>query len=430
MRILILGESCLMKLPLIDKTIFSTFSLVSSVYARQLATVTPKKHNTKLVESFEEIDFNNDCEVVHIHFKTAIANRAYEIADMFRNKGKTIILSGSHPSALPKEAKYHADSVIIGSAENLWPIVLQDIEMGKLKPFYRKTSGNNHQLPLSTHIVSPSGVKLITAIEATRGCPYKCDFCQESNVEFGSVFRTRNIKDIIKEIKLLPQKFLLFCDVSMTIDVAFTKALFKQMKGLKKKFLCEGNADALAQNDELLKLSRDAGCIEWTVGFESFAQQTLDGIHKKTNTVEDFSNVVKKIHKYDMAALGNFIFGFEQDRPDVFEFTQHCINDLGLDSARFAILTPYPGTPLFKKFKSEGRIFTYDWSKYNRKTVVFEPKNMSKDELQQGFHSVIKNFNSLHNIVIRNVRAINYGFYSFLATTARNLEMYMVQPKK
>jgi radical SAM superfamily enzyme YgiQ (UPF0313 family) len=294
MKILILGESSLIKLPLIDKTIFSTFSLVSSVYARQLAAVTPQKHTIKLIETFEEIDFHEACDVVHIHFKTAIANRAFEIADTFKNKGKTIILSGSHPSAVPEDAKRHADSVIIGSAENLWPKVVNDLEKGSLKPFYKITAhGNHHALPPSK-IVLPSGVKLITAIEATRGCPYKCDFCQESNVVYGSVFRTRNIQDVIREIKKIPQKFLLFCDVSMTIDVEYTKALFKQMKGLNKKFLCEGNADALAKDDELLKLSHEAGCIEWTVGFESFAQQTLDGIHKQTNTVEDFSLVVKK----------------------------------------------------------------------------------------------------------------------------------------
>jgi len=429
MRILILGESCLTKLPLIDKTIFSTFSLVSSVYARQLASVTPKKHSFKLIETFEDIDFNENCDAIHIHFKTAIANKAYYIADEFRKRGKIIILSGSHPSALPEEAKRHADCILIGSAESLWSVVIQDLEKGKLKSFYKSTEQANPELLPTSHVVFPSKVKLISAIEATRGCPYKCDFCQESNVLYGSVFRTRNVKDVIAEIKLLPQKFLLFCDVSMTIDIEYTKKLFKEMKGLNKKFFCEGNADVLAKDDELLQLSNEAGCIEWTVGFESFAQQTLDGIHKKTNTVENFSLVVQKIHKYKMTALGNFIFGFEQDRPDVFEYTLDSIDELGLDSARFAILTPYPGTPLYKKFEGEGRILTHDWSKYNRKTVVFEPKNMSKEELQSGFHKVTKSFNSIHNIVFRDIRALKLGFYPFLSTFARNIEMYMIQPR-
>lgn len=426
MRLLILGESCLAKLSFFDKSIFSVFSFVSSVYARQLAAVTPKKYSVKLIERNEDIDLNEACDVVHIHFKTAIANQAYKLADEFRKKGKIIVLSGSHPSALPKEAKFHADSVIIGSAENFWPSVLKDIERGKLKPFYESEDIINSKTVYSNEIILPLGVKFISAIEATRGCPYKCDFCQESNILYGSVFRTRPIEDVISEIKLLTQKFLLFCDVSMTIDPSYTKTLFKRMKGLNKKFLCEGNVDSLAKDDELLKLSYGAGCIEWTVGFESFAQQTLDGIHKKTNTVEDFSRVVEKIHKNKMAVLGNFMFGFEQDRPDVFEFTQESIANLGLDSARFSILTPYPGTPLYKKLEDEGRILTRDWSKYNRKTVVFEPKNMSKEELQNGFQRVTTKFNSISNLIYRNFKSLKLGFYPSLAVFGRNLEMYMI----
>jgi len=102
----------------------------------------------------------------------------------------------------------------------------------------------------------------------------------------------------------------------------------------------------------------------------------------KTNKIEEYIQVVENIHKYNMAILGNFIFGFDQDTPDIFDYAEEKIAGLGLDSARFAVLTPYPGTPLFKKLDIEGRILTRDWSKYNRKTVVFQPKNMSSEELE------------------------------------------------
>ena len=176
--------------------------------------------------------------------------------------------------------------------------------------------------------------------------------------------------------------------------------------------------------------SYDAGCIEWTVGFESFSQQTLDGVHKKTNKIEEFSLVVKNIHKYKMAILGNFIFGFEQDTPEVFRITQENILDLGLDSARFAILTPYPGTPLYKKLEDEGRILTKDWSKYNRKNVVFKPKNMTAEELQNGFLEISSNFNTLSNLISRDFNSLKLGFYPFLATIGRNLESYLNRPRK
>ncbi|UCD13041.1 MAG: hypothetical protein JSW60_05620, partial [Thermoplasmatales archaeon] len=142
MRLLILGENCLVKLKFFDKSIFSTFSWISSIYARQLAVVTPKKHTVKVIEKYEDIDLNEECDAVHIHFKTAIALKAYEVADEFRKLDKTVILSGPHPSALPKEAKCHADSVLVGSAEYLWPVALKDLEKGKLKPYYKSKIHN------------------------------------------------------------------------------------------------------------------------------------------------------------------------------------------------------------------------------------------------------------------------------------------------
>ena len=219
-------------------------------------------------------------------------------------------------------------------------------------------------------------------------------------------------------------------DQLLTIDPSYTKALFKAMKGLNKKFVCEGNVDVLAKDEELIRLSYEAGCTEWTVGFESFTQQALDDIHKKTNAIEDYFLVVEKVHKYKMAILGNFMFGFDHDNPEVFDITQEHIANLGLDSARFAILTPYPGTPLFKKLEKEGRILTKDWKYYNRKTVIFEPKNISKEELQKGFIKISSKFNSLPNMIYRDLRALTLGFYPLLNCVIRNLESYLTRPKK
>lgn len=430
MKFLILGENSLLNLSSFDKSVFSVFSFVSSIYARQIAAVTPKIHTVKVIERSKDIDFNEECDVVHIHFKTGTAIRTYEIADQYRKNNRTVILSGSHASALPEEAKEHADSVLIGSAEHLWPTVVNDLEKGKLKPCYKSKANIGEKVISSVDIEKPSGFNILGVVEATRGCPYKCDFCQESNVLNGSSFRKRAIEEIIDEIKRIPQKIIFFCDASMTIDPVYTKALFKEMKGLKKRFICEGNADTLARDEELLKLSHEAGCIEWTVGFESFAQETLKNIHKKTNVVNNFFTVVKKIRKYKIAVLGNFMFGFDPDNANVFDFTEENIAKLGLDSARFAIVTPYPGTPLFRRYESEGRILTRDWSKYTRKNVVFEPKNMTAEELKNGFDRISRNFNSISNIISRDVRSLKLGIYPFVSTVGRNIESYISRPAK
>jgi len=429
MKLLILGENSLLKLSSFNKTIFSAFPYLLSIYAHQLAEVTPKKHITIVPTSYEDINFDENYDAVLINFKTGTSQRAYIIADKFKRRGIKVILSGSHSSALPIEAKQHSDSVIVGSAEDLWPIIIDDIEKNKLKILYESKEKINQKSLSLTNVVEYKRSKILAAIEATRGCPYKCDFCQESNIPQGSIFRTRSVEEVINEIKTLPQKFLLFCDISMTIDPSYTKKLFRQMKDLNKKFICQGNVDTLASDEELIRFSQQAGCIEWTVGFESFAQQTLEGVHKIANDVEDFYRVVNNIHKYKMSVLGNFIFGFDGDVPDVFDFTRESITKLGLDSARFAVLTPYPGTPLFDRLDKEGRILTKDWSKYNRKNVVFEPKNMSKQELEHGFKKIYNEFNSFSNIIFRDFRSLRLGFYPFLATMSRNIESYTNGPR-
>jgi len=430
MRLLILGENSLIRLNYFSRIISHSFSIISSIYARQLAAVTPDKHTVKVPISNDDIDFDFKWDAVDIHFRTGTAARAYRVADEFKKRGTTVILSGSHPSALPDEAKTHADSVLIGNAEELWLQILDDLESDNLKPFY-KSKGKVEQISFGkSNIDILSKAPIVGVLEATRGCPYKCDFCQDSNVLHGSIFRIRPLEDVIDEIKSFPQKFLFFCDVSLTIDPSYTKALFKAMKGLKKRFVCEGNADVLARDEELVRLSAEAGCTEWTVGFESFAQQAIDDIHKKTNTIEDYFKVVEKVHKYKMAILGNFMFGFDNDTPEVFDITKKHIVKLGLDSARFAILTPYPGTPFFNRLDKEGRILTKDWKYYNRKTVVYEPKNISSKQLQGGFLKITSEFNSLPNMIYRDFRALSLGFFPLINCISRNLESYLTKPKK
>jgi radical SAM superfamily enzyme YgiQ (UPF0313 family) len=428
MKFIIIGENCLTNLSTFDTSIFSTFQLITSIYARQLAAVTPS-HNTIIVkEHLKDICYTESCDAVLIHFKTATANNAYTIADNYRKNHKTVILSGTHTSALPSEAQQHSDSIIIGNAEQLWPQITRDLEHNTLKPKYKQTQINNTVPKESSRIIFPPGIKIFGIIEATRGCPYKCDFCQDSHVCNGSTFRVQPIETVIAELEMLPQKMIFFCDVSMTIDPRYTKQLFTAMKPLNKKFVCEGNADVLAIDEELLHLAHEAGCIEWTIGFETITQEILNSLHKKTNCIKEFNQVVTNIHKHDMAVLGNFMFGFDQDTNKVFSSTIEKINELNLDSARFAILTPYPGTPLYHKLELENRILTYDWSLYNRKNVVFEPKNITREDLFQGFTDISRQFNSIPNMLRRDLQSLTHGIYPSIITIGRNIENYINRP--
>jgi radical SAM superfamily enzyme YgiQ (UPF0313 family) len=197
------------------------------------------------------------------------------------------------------------------------------------------------------------------------------------------------------------------------------------MRKLKKKFVCGGNVDVLAEDEDLLRLSHEAGCIEWISGFETFSQESLNSAHKQTNLVQDYTRAVKKIHKYRMAVFGTFVLGFDEDAPDVFQTMRTNIGTLGIDAVNFALLTPYPGTPLYNRLEKEGRILTKDWSKYNRKNVVFEPKNMTKEELEKGFQNVTRYFSTIPSMGYRTVRSLSFGLYPFIATFAGNLAQYM-----
>jgi radical SAM superfamily enzyme YgiQ (UPF0313 family) len=432
MKFLILGE---ISLDTISKSSFQSFSSIfayrSNIFESQIAAITPKKHTTIILKPNEEIDFDADYDVILIFFKTGAALRAYEVADTFRKKDKIVILSGNHPSVLPEEAKPHADSIIIGVAEKIWPIVVKDLEEKKLKPIYEsKDLIDFPRIPPTASFMSSSGFKLVSPIEATRGCPDKCDFCQYSNVPDGSTFFSRPVEDVIAEIKTIPQKLLYFKDLSMTIKPAYSKELFKKMKGLNKKFICHGNLNVLARDEELIKLSHDAGCIEWIIGFESFSQDVLKSVNKNSNKVKDFPETVKKIQKYKMIVDGTFVFGFDDDTPEVFNDTLNSIDKLGLDSAIFAVLTPYPGTPIFDKLEKEGRILTHDWSKYNRKNVVFKPKKMTKEELEKGYIEVTKKYNSVPRFAYRVLNGFKRGFYPALLTLGSNLGSYMASINK
>jgi len=385
-----------------------------------LAALTPKKHSVEIVEgNLGNINFNKKYDLVGITFTTLYAHLAYEIADKFRRYGMPVVLGGWHPSALPDEAKQHADSVVIGEAEETWPQLLRDAEIRKLKPFYiSKQPVDPKLIPHPCNIYSKLA---ISGVQATRGCPYGCEFCAITNMKFRRVFRMREIDDVIEEIRSHPGKLFNFQDSSMTINVEYTKQLFRKIKGMNKRFYANGNVNTLGKDDELLKLASEAGCTRWYIGFESICQESIDSVGKKTNKVREYTSAIKKIHDHGMIIMGSFVFGFDYDTMDIFEKTDEFVRKNGVDVPSAHILTPYPGTPLCKRLNSEGRILTRDWSKYDLEHVVFQPKHMKPEELETKTYELHKKWFKTSNMVIRIMGSGKYGFRPFIDTTMANL---------
>ena len=375
-----------------------------------IAAITPKKHNVKIInENYEDINFNYNADLIGITTYTMTAPRVYEISDEFRSRGKKVVLGGYHATALPDEAKKHADSVILGMAEANWPVLLKDFENGKMKSIYpRNTNFDMDKIPpLRRDLIKHN--PLMGAVQSTRGCSNKCEFCAIASFCHHGV-KQRPIKNVIEEIKQMPNKIFVFHDPHLTINRKYAQEIFKEMikNKIKKSWVANGTVNVLGKvNEEFLSLAYKSGCVEWFVGFESISQEALNGIKKTHNKVEDFKKMIKRIHDYGMTVQGGIIFGFDEDKPDVFDTTLDKLYELEIDVVEVNILTPYPGTPLFERMEKENRILTKDWSKYNQIDVVFQPKNMTVEELNYGARKVAKEFYSLKNILIRNVKIIS-----------------------
>jgi radical SAM superfamily enzyme YgiQ (UPF0313 family) len=383
-----------------------------------LYTITPKEHTVELIdERYKKIDFDKQYDVVGISCITYNASRGFKIADEFRKRNILVILGGYFPSALPEEAKKHADSVVVGEADYVWPKVLEDLENNKLKPFYAGAP-----VPPDSWVIPKREygklIRSATSIQISRGCPNGCKYCSIYGYQ-GGKYRYRPVNEVINEIKSIKTRNLSFVDASLTTNPKYSKELFRKMKGLKKRFSCFGNINILEKDDELLKLSKEAGCYVWIVGLESFNQENMKFLNKKSNKVENYAKAIDKIRIHGLMVWGLFMFGLDSDKPDVFDNTLKAIYDLKIDGASFSLLTPYPGTGIYEEMEKQGRILTKDWSKYTEGNVLVKPRNMTEEELYQGARRMVNHFFSYPSLFRIMLNSKNQDLSTLIHKTLR-----------
>jgi len=364
-----------------------------------VAALTPPEVEVSLTdENVTFIDFQKEIDLVGITTLTVTATRAYEIADTFRAKGVKVILGGSHPSALPKEAIKHADAVVIGEAEGIWANVIDDFKANKLQKIYsQRKQPSLINLPIPRRDLFIDGSYYFrNTISTTRGCPYACSFCSVTSF-FGHTYRCRPLEEILKEIETMDfRKIVFFVDDNIVGKPKFAKKLFQALVSYKLKWVAQSSI-TIARNDKLLKLAAESGCIILLIGFETLSQDNLAAMGKRMNVVNEYEMVIRKIHSYGIAIHGFFILGLDEDDEYVFERTIRFAQKMKLESAQFAWPVPYPGTALCESLDKAGRIVTKSWSQYES-NVVFEPKLMSRDILQKGRDWVWREFYSLPSI--------------------------------
>lgn len=356
-----------------------------------LASLIPAELNAEVEifdEGVERLPENIKADLVGITAITGTSMRAYALADKIREGGVPVVLGGVHPTLMPEEAMQHADSVITGFAEESWPQLLRDFKSGTMKKLYTQSPNLSlENLPLPRRdLYNSKGYVTIHTIQATRGCINSCDFCVVP-VAWGRKMYLRPINDVIGELETIKGRDVLFVDVSPIEDKEYAKELYKAMIPLKKKWVSPCTIK-IADDEELLDLAARSGCNGLLIGFESVSQQTLKGMGKVFNYARQYEIEVKKLHDKGIAIQACFVFGFDTDDKSVFNMTVEIVNKLKLDLPRFTVYTPFPGTPIFNKLRSQNRIIEYDWSFYDAQHVVFKPALMSAEELQDGVHWV------------------------------------------
>jgi radical SAM superfamily enzyme YgiQ (UPF0313 family) len=367
--------------------IFKTSLRYAPLTLTTLAALVPAELNAEVTiqdEGVQPLDLDFDADLVGITAITGTARRAYDIADRLRAKGHTVVLGGVHATLLPEEAAPHADALVLGYAEKSWPQLLRDFARGELRPRYFTPTGRSLAgVPVARRdLLKKERYSTVNSIEATRGCPHKCDFCVVPTA-WANTYAHRPVEEVVAELATFQKRHALFIDLSPTEDVNYAKALYRAMIPLRMRWVGLSTT-RIAEDAELLRLAAQSGCKGLLIGFESISQETLNGTHKGFHAAAGYADVVKKLHDHGIGIQGCFVFGFDTDDESVFARTVEFVDRTRIDLPRYAVATPFPNTGLYRRLEAGGRLLHKNWALYDVEHVVFRPKRMSPERLQEG----------------------------------------------
>jgi radical SAM superfamily enzyme YgiQ (UPF0313 family) len=368
-----------------------------------VASLTPKIHRVVIEdENLQKINFSDQPDIVGININVDTANRAFDIAQMYRKKGIKVIFGGIHASANPHEMLQYCDSVVIGDAEKLWSQLLDDFQNNRLQPIYQ----NENPVDLSLvpipewNFVNTKNYLYHNIVATSRGCPFKCDFCYNSSEYIKNPFRYRPNQQVIQEILALKTKQVMFIDDNFIGDVSRAKELVQAMRPLQLIWHAAVSVNLL-HHKELIRNFAESGCRSLFIGFESINSDSIQSVHKRQNKISDYEELIDLLHQHGIMVNASLVFGFDHDTAFVFQQTLNWLVKNKVETMTAHILTPYPGTVFYKKILSENRIIDFNTSKYNTSNVVFQPKLMTAEQLRNGYLWMYDEFYSLKNMLKR-----------------------------
>jgi radical SAM superfamily enzyme YgiQ (UPF0313 family) len=352
-------------------------------------------------EGISDISPDLDADLVGLTVITCSSMRAYELARHYRARGSAVVLGGPHVTLVPQEAQQHADAICVGYAEETWPQLLRDFAHGRMRPRYDQGHGFAlTNLPFPRRELLDKRHYLTQAVfEATRACAHDCEFCVVPTAWGRKQFQ-KPVGHVVEDIRRFGKRRIIFIDLNLISDRAYAAELFTALVPLNIRWF--GLATSLIGRDRaLMELTARSGCAGLLIGFESICESSLGDIRKRFNDPTLYRALISDLHALGVSIQGCFVFGHDHDTTDVFDETVQFTIDAAIDLPRFAILTPFPGTPLHQRLDREGRILTKNWELYDGQHVVFRPASMTPRELQQGHEQAWRDVYSYGSIARR-----------------------------
>jgi len=382
-----------------------------------VATLTPKEHEVWIEdENIGKINLNDTPDLVGMTINVDTFERACAIARHYRGKGVAVIFGGIHASANPDAMLAHCDSVVVGEAEEIWQGVLSDVAMRRLKPIYRNTGVTDlKNVPLPDwRFIDRKKYLYHNIIVASRGCPFKCDFCYNSCAYVSSPFRNRPMEEVLKEVERFGSRQILFIDDNFIGNLEWARRFAQVIRG--KGYIWHAAASAnIVHHEDLIREFAKSGCKSLFIGFESINEASIRSVDKRQNKVKEYEALISTLHEHGIMVNASMVFGFDHDEPSVFSNTLDWLVKNKVETMTAHILTPYPGTVLYKQLLAENRITDFSPTRYNTSNVVFQPKKMTPEELRNGYLWIYKEFYSCKNIIRRRPdnKALRLPYFLF-----------------
>ncbi len=365
-----------------------------------LINLTPEEHEITMAnENVEEIHYQKNVDLVGLTITLDVLPRAIEIAKGFQALGVPVVAGGIHVTCNPEECIDHFDAICIGAAERVWSKIIEDKRFGRLQKVYHDMAGFRGEEIVSPAYNKVEKVKYLytNVVTTSRGCPNRCLFCYNSCQNRNYVVRP--LEDVLTDIKSLGTKHILFIDDNFIGTPSYTAKLLNRLRGMNLKWSAAVTTKILDHPD-LLDLMAETGCQSLFIGFESINNSSLAGV-EKDNQFEKYARLASEIHQRGIMINASMVFGLDGDGPDVFAKTLDWLVKNKIETLTSHILTPYPGTELFRRMEKEGRIIDFELKNYNTSHVVFQPKGMTPEELYMGYLWIYKEFYSFANILRR-----------------------------